>query len=101
MEERYIEFVPGVEAGEHEGRPDLWFVFHEGRMLVKGAERGIGVPVSEDLKLYEDSLKHIHYLGELEGRNCYTAELDDEAAVQGEFRFENLRSVLDLMDEKL
>ncbi|MDP4090564.1 MAG: NAD(+) diphosphatase, partial [Bacillota bacterium] len=47
------------------------------------------------------SLKHIHYLGELEGRNCYTAELDDEAAVQGEFRFENLRSVLDLMDEKL
>lgn len=101
MKKQYIEFVPGVESAEHNTENDIWFIFNDGRLMVRYINEKVKVPITRELEGYTEAIRNVHYLGKFEGRHCYTAEINETAELQKDFKFENLRSILDLIDENM
>ncbi|MBF0505863.1 MAG: NAD(+) diphosphatase [Nitrospirae bacterium] len=81
-------------------KPDLWFVFRGDALLVRLAETGADVPDSEDITVLDQKIIRSHYLGALNGVNCYTAEVDGNAADPKGMSFQELRPLVGLLDEE-
>ncbi len=101
MEENYLEFIPGTEADIHDTSNDLWLIFNNGNILVELNDDKIQLPLTKDVDKYKSVLKHTHYLGKLKDTHCYTGELGSSAEISGGFRFENVRGILDFMDNTM
>jgi NAD+ diphosphatase len=99
--EEYISFVPGVELPLEEKTDDLWFVFKGGKLAVEVIEDKVAIPSASKIEKYKQRLKHVHYLGKLRGRQCYTAEMEDIIAVEEDFKFGDLRTIMPNLDSDI
>ncbi len=94
-----MSFVISFSPEVLHGKPDLWFIFRGDALLVRPTETGAEVPVSEDISGLDPHIIRSHYLGALNGVNCYTAEVDGNAADLQGMSFQELRPLLGLLDE--
>lgn len=95
MEQReYLSFIPGVEFPKVEQQDALWFVFKGSKLAIETREDKLELPAAVKINKYRDSLKHIHYLGTLEGRQCYAAEMEDENDIGADIGFGDLRTIM-------
>ncbi len=91
-----FRFVPHHKTPEHPGEDPMLFAF-----------RGRDLLVTEDLRLPKVSEIDAHgfeavrrqYLGALDGRHCYSAELPAETTEAGGLRFANLHMLYGSFDE--
>jgi len=82
----------------------LWFVFRQDRLLLKPGDNGCRIPCTGDLARIKTTPAGSHYLGTLDGRACFAADLADitdaDPAADG-FDLIKLRETFGRLDEQL
>jgi len=96
-----MPFNPDFTLPATESDRSLWFVFHEGRLLIKTGDEDQLIPRTRDLEDFDISPIHKQYLGTLDGLPCYAAELAHNRIVADGFAFEGLRRLFGRLEEEL
>ena len=97
----YRRYIPGLTPGQGDAGERYWFAFSGGKLLLNGAADKPGLPLLEDLSDKGISIVRTQYLGVLEGRSCYSAELPTDTEAPADMTFNELRSTYDMLDEDL
>lgn len=99
--DRERPFVPAVIPPAEPSGPSWWFVFCGNRLLVTVKDGAASLISVNDLR--ELDLKPIrqHYLGTLNGRHCYSAELADDMETPEGMTFHGLQELWGLLDEDI
>ncbi|MCX5813146.1 MAG: NAD(+) diphosphatase [Proteobacteria bacterium] len=96
------QFIPSINPQHEQTRSAaLWFIFKEHRMLVRVAGDAVSVPlltIPAELGL---SIVHHHYLGILDGRDCFSAELPDTCDAPEGTMFQGLWKLYGHLEESL
>jgi NAD+ diphosphatase len=79
----------------------LWFVFREDKILVRLGEGHAEVPHAAALESFSLKPVRTHYIGRLNGKTCYSAEVATGAEVPEGMHFESLRQLFGLLDEDM
>ncbi len=79
----------------------LWFVFQKDRLLLKTSDNGCLIPRTRDLAKFNFSPIRKQYLGALDGRQCYAAEMPDEIAPADGLILQVMRDTFDRLEEEL
>ncbi|MDJ0912236.1 MAG: NAD(+) diphosphatase [Desulfobacterales bacterium] len=81
---------------------DIWFVFYNHRLLVKPRSDGsVQLPVTADIENAQLNVDWRQYIGKLDRRACFAAEMTvDRQSVNG-FAWHSLRSLFSVMDDGL
>jgi NAD+ diphosphatase len=96
-----MPFKPDFKPPSIEPDSALWFIFNKGRLLIKTVNELRFIPETCDLDRYKAALRREQYLGALDGRACFAAELPDENPQETRLKFQELRSLFGLMEENL
>jgi NAD+ diphosphatase len=94
-------FVPGFTPPASRCEPALWFAFHAEELLIDERAELPRVPCVTHLGELHLRAEAEHYLGHLDGRHCYAAELADPAAPPPGMAFRGLRPMLVRLEEDL
>ncbi|MFC1823998.1 NAD(+) diphosphatase [Thermodesulfobacteriota bacterium] len=92
-----MPFTPGVKPPIKIPENALWFLFENQQLLLKGNS----VLQSPDLKALDPAPAQQLYLGSLDGRSCYAAELSNGASFPDTFSLHRLLSIFSLLGEEL
>lgn len=87
---------PGAENGN-----SYVFPFHEDQLLVITEEEKCQIPKCSELEEMKLEVVRYHYLGTLDGRPCYSAELNANRSASKRASFVGLREVYGMVDEEL
>ena len=79
----------------------LWFVFQEGKLLIKTGGDDQLIPCGRDLTNADISPIHQQYLGKLDGLPCYAAMSTENLIVSDGFAFIGLRRLFSQLAEDL
>ncbi len=96
-----MSFIPDFKPPSKEPAKALWFIFDHGRLLVKIRKDSCSMPETSDLKTYQSGLLHKQYLGTLDGRPCYAAELAGDNQKGKDLKSRDLRALFGNLDENL
>jgi NAD+ diphosphatase len=95
-----VEFVSLlIPPRERPGGPAWWFVVQENKILIRNESGVTTIPKFEDIGSLGLPILRQHYLGLLNGHDCYAVEVGNDASPSGEMRFEGLRQIYALTDE--
>jgi NAD+ diphosphatase len=97
-------FTPLIKPPADSAGPALWFIFQGGKMLVKTEYDEVTVPVLNcDGALEELGLRptSTHYLGILDGRNCYAAGVPEDTRLPEGIVFQGVRSLYERLNKGL
>jgi NAD+ diphosphatase len=98
---RRREFTPGIMADENAIGPAWWFAFQGNKILVLAEGSLAAIPFVEEFSTFGLPVQSRHYLGLLEGRPCYAAEVPEGASPPNGMCFEGLRQIYGRVDEDL
>jgi NAD+ diphosphatase len=96
-----MPFRPDFILPAAESARSMWFVFYEGRLLIKTGDTGQLIPRNRDLANFDIVPIHKQYLGSLDGLPCYAAELLHGRNLPDGFEFEGLRRLFGRLEEEL
>jgi len=96
-----MPFKPEFKSPLIPSSRDLWFVFQQDRLLLKDGNDGYRIPVDKDLAGIQPAPIRSQYLGALDGRPCYAAELPDGNQELNGLHLKGLRETFGRLDEKL
>jgi NAD+ diphosphatase len=96
-----MPFKPAFNSPATPSARDLWFVFQRDRLLLKESDNGRRIPCAEELAQIKPAPIHSQYLGALDGRPCYAAELANENPVLEGFQLKGLRETFGQLAEEL
>ena len=94
-------FVSLVSPPETLTEAAWWFVFRDGRLLVQIEDRKATVPLTADLAALSLEPVRQQYLGLLDGRHCFSAEVAKETEPPKGWTFQGLRRVFDFLSDSL
>ena len=95
----YRRYVPAVNPAPGTGGPGYWFAFSQGRLLLTSKDGKPDVPFVPNLEELGLHPLRTQYLGTLELKPCYSAEIAPEAGPPGGAILNDLRSTYGLVDE--
>jgi NAD+ diphosphatase len=95
-----MRFLSAVVPPPGSGGEAWWFLFHGDRLLVETRGEDVGVPFWSDPAGRLAPPVRTQFLGTLDGRPCFSGELDRPAAPAGT-EFRPLRSLLGILPEDL
>ena len=96
-----MPFKPAFKSPSAPSARALWFVFQRDRLLLNEGNNGRRIPCTADLAQIEPAPIRSQYLGTLDGRPCYAAELPDENLVLDGFQLQGLRETFGQLQEEL
>jgi NAD+ diphosphatase len=96
-----VNFVPAVVPSSKRTEPAWWFVFCGDKLLVKLESKAAAIPCVTYLESLNLKPIRKQYLGTLEGRPCYSAELAANVFAPEGMAFEGLRELYGLLEESL
>ena len=96
-----MPFKPDFILPATESARSLWFIFNEGKLLIKTGDEGQLIPCTRDLAHFNISPIHKQFLGTLDGLPCYAAELAHNRNVFNGYAFEGLRQLFSQLQEEL
>ena len=96
-----MSFEPGLEPAADRLDPAYLFAFQENRLLVRFEEQGVEVPLIEELPRLGLDPIHRRFLGTLDGRGCFCAELEAGHRLPPGLGLEPLRGLWASLDEQL
>ncbi len=97
---RKMEFVPDFILPSSELRQALWFVYQDQKLIVKFDNDGFSIPCSPDLQQAKLEPIRRQYLGTLDDRPCYAAELPLEVGVPEGWTAKGLRELFGLLEDE-
>ena len=94
-------FKPAVQppADDPAGAPACWYVFRGYRLLVSQGAGGVQLPTANAAADLGLPLTRQQFLGWMDDRPCYAAEVAGDISPPSGWMFEGLRSLLGLLDE--
>jgi len=96
-----MTFVPGFHGPQTDPKPALWFVFHNDKMLVKFNAGAYSIPRWRDLNSFGTAITGKQFLGTLDNRPCYAAELHGGRHVAEVLQSKGLRELFGELPEEL
>ena len=95
------KFVSGIVSPEVRSEPSWWFIFQENKLLIDQSPESVTLPFLIDLS--ELGLIGIrqNYLGQLDHRLCYAAEVAEGTIPPAGMAFDGLRQVYRRLHEDL
>ena len=96
-----MQFIPDFKPPSSDQTSALWFIFYKGKLLVKISSNTYTIPETSDLTEGNLSPARSQFLGTLDGRPCYAAELSDNQLEIDNFKFKELRALFGSLDEDL
>ncbi len=97
----YARYVPGLTPEQDNAGASFWFAFSSGKLLLKAEGKVASIPFLTGLESVGIPAVRTQYLGTLEGRPCFAAEIASDAAAPEGMSFNELRSTYDMIDEDL
>ncbi|HML33177.1 MULTISPECIES: NAD(+) diphosphatase [Sporomusa] len=97
----YDRYVPANLPDGDEGEVAQLFIFNDAQMLVKLNSEHPCIPAAEDFNAVEMEFLSKQYLGKLDGYPCYCMEVAGAAAAPPGMAFQDLRSLLGLLEEEV
>jgi NAD+ diphosphatase len=94
-----MPFIPSFDPPLEVAETALWFVFLKQKLLIKTEDENYSFPESPDLEVLKLSPVKRQYLGLLDGRPCYAAELPDSKPISGAYSFMGIRSIFTQLEE--
>lgn len=94
----YKRYIPAIN-GAPTNTEACWFAFSASRLLVK--DKGPAVPSARSLAEFGISAIRTQYLGMLEGKPCYSAEISLDIAAPAGMSLRDLRSTFTILEEDL
>jgi NAD+ diphosphatase len=95
------KFVSGIVPPEGCSGPAWWFIFQENRLLIYPSTKSVTVPLQIDLNELGLIVIRQNYLGQLDHRLCYAAEVAEGTIPPEGMAFEGLRQIYGRLDEDL
>jgi NAD+ diphosphatase len=95
-----MPFVPDFKAPPGEPRAALWFIYQDEKLIVKYNGDSISIPRASDLQPVNLALIRDQYLGALDGRLCFAAELPPDAQIPNGCAAKGLRELFGLLEDK-
>ena len=86
-------FLPAVIPPENIQTPSLWFAFRRDLLLVRVHNGLASIPLLHHPQDVSLSCVRSQYLGVLDGKHCFSAELDRESQPAAGMAFDNLRAL--------
>jgi NAD+ diphosphatase len=96
-----MTFNAGLQAPCGEAPNSLWFVFNQGKLLIKKTPSGCDIPVEGDFNSIVFAPEHKFYFGDLDGRPCYAAGLGHDRPLPDQVEWIELRSLFGSIREEL
>jgi NAD+ diphosphatase len=96
----YKKYKPANIPKDLTNTSSYWFIFKYYEMLVKITDASINIPYGK-LKELKIIPIRTQYLGTLEGKPCYSAEVDPEIEAPEGMEFRDLRSLYNVLDEDI
>jgi NAD+ diphosphatase len=96
-----MTFIPDFKLPSKAPATALWFVYIRGKLLVNIKNDTCVIPETPDLKACREALFHKQYLGTLDGRPCYAAEIAGDKLKEADLAPRDLRSLFGKLDENL
>jgi NAD+ diphosphatase len=93
-------FIPAIEPAAPSLAPALWFLFQDDKLLVFQEDATMRLPVIDEPAEQGITIAIRHYLGNLDGIDCYAAEMATDAALPDGARVEGLRALFGRIDEQ-
>jgi NAD+ diphosphatase len=94
-------FIPGIIPPDEQLEPAWWFIFRGDELLVHRGSSSIEIPCMVDMSDLGLKAVRQQYLGRLDSRHCYSAELAGEKNAPPGMAFQGLRGIYGLVDEEL
>ena len=97
-----MNFVPGIEPRTTDkDEPSWWFAFLKDRLFVLERDKELSIPCAKDLADFNLEPVRTQYLGELDGKSCYSAELPEDESLKETKIFIHLMSCFEQMGEDI
>ena len=100
-ESLYKRYIPSAPSTPSKGQLAYWFVFCSDNLLVTAEKSTAPIPCLMDLADLNLSPIRTQYLGTLDGRACYSAELFPQSIAPEGYVFSDLRSLYARFDEDI
>jgi NAD+ diphosphatase len=94
-------FIPDIIGPEKKVEPAWWFIFRGDKLLVRSSPSSDEIPCLIDISDVGLQAVHQQYLGRLDSRYCYVAEVAEATSPPSGMEFHGLRRIYGLLDEKL
>lgn len=98
---QFIASITSTCTPGPDSRPALWFAFREDRLLVEPAGESACPPAAPDLSALGLQPLRRQFLGTLDGRPVYSAELPAGAGAPAGMEYRGLRELYSLMGEQM
>ncbi len=93
-----MTFIPSFKPPKEVPETAMWFLFQEQKLLVKESNKNCSVLQTRDLPASNLYISQRQYLGYLDGKPCYAAELSNSKKVSEPLRFIGIRDIFNLFD---
>lgn len=94
-----MDFISKIIPPEKLTEPALWFVFHQGQLLLNKNDLIQPIPLLMDLQDAGFISSAKNYLGVWQNQHCFCAEIDQLQNVPSEFVFEPLRQAATVLTQ--
>jgi NAD+ diphosphatase len=95
-----MTFKPDFKPPTNQPQRALWFVYQDQKLIVKVSGDTFSIPRSPDLRQVNLSPIREQYLGALDDRHCYAAELPPDVPIPDEWSASGLRELFGLLEDE-
>ena len=96
-----MPFKPDFNISQCKTDSDLWFVFHEGKVVLKKNEKTLSIPCPSDIKYIETQLVGDRYFGLKDDCPCFLAELHPQVNLGDRFESKGLFELFGLLENDM
>ena len=96
-----MHFIPSINEPHDSDKRAYWFIFRGNEIMISG--QGAFPRIPQFINFQQSVIRIIrqHYLGNLDGLNCYCAEVSYDTAIPDDMTFSPLRPLLEVIGEEM
>jgi len=95
-----MKFTPDFKNTSIDPHQSLWFVYQAEKLIVKVKGDSVSIPCKPDLQQFNNAPTHEQYIGSLDGRACFAAELPEDVAIPDGWEAKGLRELFSSLEEE-
>jgi NAD+ diphosphatase len=96
-----MSFTSGFKPTENVDPSAFWFIFKDLNLLLNTQGDTLSIPETRDLGECRTHLVRQQFIGSLDDRQCFTADMGDGVPKKEGLEAKNLRSIFNTMDEEI
>jgi NAD+ diphosphatase len=98
--DEYLSFIPYTKNTSYIDENDIWFIFTNGKLLVKINHSQVELPNTKDIENINYLDEKVYNIGLYNGHNCLLFELKHDVKLGENFEYHELRNLLSSFDRE-